>query len=83
MFTITKQDSIVVAVTLGFMLSGPLLIPIFYPTSEITVRSEAVSSSSHGNLMRPSVESNDVDGGKLDSQLCKPFRIAPSRPGQI
>ena len=37
MLTLTKQDSIVIAITLGLALGVPLAIPAFYTTSNITV----------------------------------------------
>jgi hypothetical protein len=53
MFTITKQDSIIVAVTLAIILSLPLLIPAFYPTYEVTLPSEAASSRNNNGAQHP------------------------------
>jgi hypothetical protein len=41
MLTFTKQDSILIAVTLGIGLSVPLLIPAFYTSSTITLSDQA------------------------------------------
>jgi len=41
MLMFTKQDSIVIAVTLGILLSVPLLVPAFYISSNITVLDRA------------------------------------------
>jgi hypothetical protein len=41
MLTFTKQDSIVIAVTLGIMLSVPLLAPALYGTSTITLHDQS------------------------------------------
>lgn len=40
--TFTKQDSILIAVTLAIMLSVPLLVPTFYGLSTITLPDHAV-----------------------------------------
>jgi hypothetical protein len=82
MFTITKQDSIVIAVTLAIMLDVPLLIPAFYPTAEITLPHRAASLSTSGYLPRHLIKPKDVDHDEIDSQLCKSFRVAPL-PAQI
>lgn len=37
MLTITKQDSILIAVTLGIVLSMPVLVPALYGSSTITL----------------------------------------------
>ena len=37
MLTLTKQDSIVIAITLGLALGVPLAIPAFYTTSNMTI----------------------------------------------
>jgi hypothetical protein len=41
MLTFTKQDSILIAVTLGILLSVPLLVPAFYDVSTITLSDHA------------------------------------------
>jgi hypothetical protein len=60
MLTFTKQDSILIAVTLGIILSVPLLVPAFYGSSTVTlsdlVASPLPSCSRRGH---PS-ERNDV-----------------------
>jgi hypothetical protein len=38
----TKQDSILIAVTLAIMLSVPLLVPAFYGLSTVTLPDHAV-----------------------------------------
>jgi hypothetical protein len=82
MFTTTKQDSIVVAVTLAIILSLPLLIPAFYPTFEITGLSEAAPSA-NDRLARHSVGSKELGGHHVGSPVCKSVRIVPDRAVQI
>jgi hypothetical protein len=41
MLTFTKQDSIVIAVTLALALGVPLAVPAFYTSSNITVLDRA------------------------------------------
>jgi hypothetical protein len=41
--TFTKQDSILIAVTLAIMLSVPLLLPTLYGVSTITLPDHAVN----------------------------------------
>jgi hypothetical protein len=77
MFTITKQDSIIIAVTLAIVLSLPLLVPAFYPTYEVTVPSEAASSRSN-NVAEHLVKPKGVEGDE-----CKSLRIIPYRPVHI
>jgi hypothetical protein len=74
MFTITKQDSIIIAVTLAIILSLPLLVPAFYPTYEVTLPSEAASSRNN-NVVQQSV--------KQKGDECKSLRIATYRPVHI
>ena len=71
MFTLTKQDSIVIALTLGIMLSVPLLIPALYTTTEITVLNE-VASQAPGNLVRHLPKS--TDNSDVGSQSREPGR---------
>jgi hypothetical protein len=47
MLTVTKQDSILIAVTLGIMLSVPLLVPAYYGSSTITLVDHAGDRPSH------------------------------------
>jgi hypothetical protein len=82
MFTTTKQDSIIIAVTLGVILSLPLLIPAFYPTTEITGLTEAAPSA-NDRLARHSVRPKELDGHHVDPRVCKSLRIAPDRAVQI
>jgi hypothetical protein len=47
MLTFTKQDSILIAVTLGIFLSIPLLISAFYGSSTITLPDHASDRPGH------------------------------------
>jgi hypothetical protein len=58
MWTFTKQDSIVIAVTLGVLLSVPLLVPAFYTSSNITVLDRAT----------PPLPNDNFGGDDVDSQ---------------
>src|SRR6266403_3423870 len=58
MLTFTKQDSIVIAVTLGILLSVPLLVPAFYTSSNITVLDRAT----------PPLPNDNFGGDDVDSQ---------------
>jgi hypothetical protein len=58
MFTFTKQDSIVIAVTLALVLGVPLLIPAFYTSSNITVLDRAT----------PPLPNDNFGGDDADSQ---------------
>ena len=58
MLTFTKQDSIVIAVTLGILLSVPLLGPAFYTSSNITVLDRAT----------PPLPNDNFGGDDVDSQ---------------
>ena len=77
MFTITKQDSIIIAVTLAIVLSLPLLVPAFYPTYEVTVPSEAASPRNN-NVAQHAVKPKRVEGDE-----CPSIRILPYRPVHI
>jgi hypothetical protein len=72
MLTFTKQDSILIAVTLGIVLSVPLLVPAFYGSSTITlsdlVASPLPNCSRHGHLS----ERNDVGANRSDTQSRAP-----------
>lgn len=72
MFTLTKQDSIVIAVTLGVILSVPLLIPAFYTTTEITVPNEVAFPAPNGNPVGQLAKSKD--NGDVGSQWREPGR---------
>jgi hypothetical protein len=65
MFTITKQDSIVIAVTLGIILSVPLWLPALYASTDIGVRGEAVHLSPNGVRAEKFVKSKVVGGNEI------------------
>jgi hypothetical protein len=50
MLTFTKQDSIIIAVTLALALGVPLLVPAFYTVSNITVLDRATPPFPNDNL---------------------------------
>jgi hypothetical protein len=58
MFTFTKQDSIVIAVTLALALGVPLAVPAFYTSSNITVLDRAT----------PPLPNDNFGGDDADSQ---------------
>ncbi len=70
--TFTKQDSIVIAVTLGILLSAPLVVPAFYTSANITVLDRAASPLPDGNLVGPLAKQKDIGGGNGDAQLRGP-----------
>jgi hypothetical protein len=72
MFTPTKQDSVVIAVTLGIFLSVPLLIPAFYETTNITVVDQAVPAAANDKLAGHLAKPNSIDGDDLYSQKLGP-----------
>ena len=47
MLTVTKQDSILIAITLGIVLSVPVLLPAFYGSSTITLSDHAGDRLEH------------------------------------
>jgi|HubBroStandDraft_6_1064221.scaffolds.fasta_scaffold80303_4 hypothetical protein len=49
MLTLTKQDSIVIAITLGLALGVALAIPAFYTTSNITIEDREAPALSNRN----------------------------------
>jgi hypothetical protein len=49
MLKLTKQDSIVIAITLGLALGVPLAIPAFYTTSNITIEDRQAPPLSNSN----------------------------------
>ena len=66
--TITKQDSIVIAIALGVALGVPLAIPSFYTTSNITIEDREASPLPHrspvGHLAKRKVPGDhDMDSG--------------------
>jgi hypothetical protein len=62
MLTFTKQDSILIAVTLGIILSVPVLMPAFYGLSTITLSDHA------GDRLGHLSEWNDVGGDHGDAR---------------
>jgi hypothetical protein len=58
MFTFTKQDSIVIAVTLALALGVPVAVPAFYTSSNITVLDRAT----------PPLPNDNFGGDDVDSQ---------------
>jgi hypothetical protein len=65
MLTFTKQDSIVIAVTLGIVLAVPLLIPAF---SASVVPNRAASSLSNRDHAGASAKRVGVDGIDVPSR---------------
>jgi hypothetical protein len=49
MLTLTKQDSIVIAITLGLALGVAFAIPAFYTTSNITIEDREAPALSNRN----------------------------------
>ena len=62
MLTFTKQDSILIAATLAIVLSVPLLVPVFYGSSTITLPDHA------GDRLGRVSERNDVGGDHGDAR---------------
>ena len=62
MLTFTKKDSILIAVTLGTVLSVPLLVPAFYGSSTIILSDHA------GDRLGHLSEHNDVGGDHGDAR---------------
>jgi hypothetical protein len=65
--TFTKQDSIVIAVTIALGLSVPLAVPAFYTSSNITVLDRATPPLPNDNFGGDDVDSRwrgpEVDCG--------------------
>jgi hypothetical protein len=72
MWTFTKQDSILIAVTLGAMLSVPMLVPAFYDVSTITLSDRVASPSPNCDRFGHFSERNDVGGDRRDTQSRAP-----------
>lgn len=72
MWTFTKQDSIVIAVTLGIVLSVPFLVPAFYSSSNITVLDRAASPLPNGNRAGHLAKRKDIGGDDIGSQWRRP-----------
>ena len=62
MLTFTKQDSILIVATLAIVLSVPLLVPVFYGSSTITLPDHA------GDRLGRVSERNEVGGGHGDAR---------------
>jgi hypothetical protein len=67
MLTFTKQDSIVIAVTLGIVLSVPFLVSAFYTSSNIEIPNEATLPLANGNLAGHFAKPKDPGGDDFDS----------------
>lgn len=65
MFTITRQDSIVIAVTLAVVLSVPLWLPALYSSTDITAPVETVHLSPNGERAGNFVKSRDIGGNEI------------------
>ena len=68
MLTFTKQDSIVIAVTLGIVLSVPFLVPAFYTSANITVLEPAASPLPNGNRVGHLAKRKDIGDDDIGSQ---------------
>jgi len=68
MLKFTKQDSIVIAVTLGILLSVPLLVPAFYTSWNITVLNGATPPLPNDNF-----GGDDVDSQRRGRGDCGPY----------
>jgi hypothetical protein len=75
MFTITKQDSIVIAVTLAIVLSVPLWIPALYTSTEITVQDQTTHLSSNSERAGDFVKSKDIGGNDIITQWHRPDAV--------
>jgi hypothetical protein len=62
MLMFTKQDSILIAATLGIVLGVPVLVPAFYGSSTITLPDHAGDRPGHLS------ERNDVGGHHGDAR---------------
>jgi hypothetical protein len=72
MLTLTKQDSIVIAITLGLALGVPLAIPAFYTTSNMTIEDRNTPPLPNrgpvGHLAKRKVAGNaDMDSARQGS----------------
>jgi hypothetical protein len=53
MLTFTKQDSIIIAATLGVALSVPLSITAWFPSTNAALLNKAAAPARNGNLAGP------------------------------
>jgi hypothetical protein len=72
MLTLTKRDSILIAVTLAIMLSVPLLVPAFYGLSTITLSDHTGDRLAHLSELNGDARSH---GPSLDCSLFSGFPI--------
>jgi hypothetical protein len=72
MLTFTKQESIVVAVTLALALGVPLAVPAFYTSANLTVLDRAAAPLPNGNLVGQLAKPKDTSGEDVDSQWREP-----------
>jgi hypothetical protein len=73
MLTITKQDSILIAVTLGIVLSVPVYIPALYGSSTVTL--------SAGDRPEHLSEWKDISGRSWRRRVARPSRNCRLPPG--
>jgi hypothetical protein len=70
MLTFTKQDSIVIAVTLAFALGVPVAVPAFYTSSNVTVLDRATPPLPNDNFGGDDADAQrrgqEVDCGAYD-----------------
>jgi hypothetical protein len=70
MLTLTKQDSIVIAITLGLALGVPLAIPAFYTTSNAAIEDREAPPLPNGHparhLAKRKVPGDDGMGSMID-----------------
>ena len=72
MLTFTNQDSILIAVTIGIMLSVPLLVPAFYGSSTITLSDRVASPLPNCGRRGHLSERNDVGANRSDTRSRAP-----------
>jgi hypothetical protein len=72
MLNLTKQDSIVIAVTLGIALSVPLVVPAFYTTANVTVLEQADPALPNDKLVGRLAKPNGIGGDDVDAQWRAP-----------
>ena len=75
MLKFTRQESILIAVTLGIMLSVPVLVPVFYGSSTITLRDRA------GDRLEYLPERSDVGGDAGEARTAEPGLDCGLSPG--
>jgi hypothetical protein len=67
MLTLTKQDSIVIAITLGLALGVPLSLPAFYTISNMTIEDRVAPSLHNCNPAEPPAKRRAFTGNVADS----------------